>query len=470
MKTTNIILSLAAGTVLLASCSNWFDIDPKTDVKTEAFYENENGYHSALQGVYTRMAEGSTYGSNLTFGLLDQLTLMYDYIPTGATDKTEIFEYSTTTTYGYNTKNSISSIWSNAYNHIANLNNLNKWLDQKGDSILDASTWRTLKGEVLGLRAFIHFDILRLWGPMGYDTNDNQTCIPYRVVCDNTKQPTLTPKAVVEKVLDDVRLAQSYLSDEIKTSLENNERRFRFNYYAAKALEARVCNHCGMKEEALAAAKEVINGSGLTLQTENTADPTLFTETLFGIYLYKMSDELSGSFAEGPNFTTQLITNVGTMKDYFENFTGTSSDVDIRIKSSAILGYNSTNYISRKYIKNDNQVIPLIRLPEMYYIMCESSELDEAAEFVNIVKSKRGHTRGSLISAFADEETRFHVLNYEYRTEFYAEGQYWHFMKRKKIDTQNYAPEVVFNKSKYVFPLPDEEVEYGWTADTDDIN
>ncbi len=467
MKTINLILPLVAGAMMLASCSNWFDIDPKTDVKTDAFYDNENGYHSALQGVYIKMAEGSTYGRNLTFGLLDQLTLMYDYVPTGADDKTEIFEYDHTTTYGYNTKNALSSIWRNAYNHIANLNNLDKWLDQKGDTILDAATWRTIKGEVLGLRAFIHFDLLRLWGPMGYDANDTQTYIPYRVVCDNTKQPTLTPKAVVEKVLADVRLAQSYLSDEKKTSLENNERRFRFNYYAAKALEARVCNHCGMKEEAIAAAKEVISSCGLTLQTENNADPVLFAETVFGLYLYKMSDELSDYFSEGPEFHTQLFTYVGTMKDYFENFTGSTSDVDIRIKSSAILGYNSTNYISRKYIKNDKEVIPLIRLPEMYYIMCESSELVESAEYINVVKSKRGYTRGSLTSAFTDEETRFHVLNYEYRTEFYAEGQYWHFMKRHKIDAQNYAPEVSFTESKYIFPLPDDEVEYGWTADTD---
>ncbi len=463
IKATSLAFLAVAGASMLTSCSDWFDIDPKTDVKTELLFSTANGYHSALQGVYTKMAEGDTYGSNLTFGMLDQLTLMYDYVPTGATSKTDIFEYENTTSGGFNTKRQQANIWAKAYNHIANLNNLVKWLDKQGHDYLDAQTWNTLKGEAYGLRAFIHFDLLRLWGPMGYDVADATRYIPYRTVVDNSKQPLLAPAAVVDSLLRDVHMAQELLSAEKGTSLSDSERRFRMNYYAAKALEARICLYCGMKDEAILAAKEVVDGCGLVLSTDNSTDPAFFSETLFGVYMYRMDEELSGMFAEGPNFTTQLVTDVNTMRDYFENFTGTTSDVDIRIKSSGILGYNSTKFISRKYIKNDVEVVPLIRLPEMYYILCEASPLAQAAEYVNIVKSKRGYTRGSLNSVFSDEETRHNVLNYEYRTEFYAEGQYFHFMKRKGIESQNYAPDVTFDRAKYVFPLPDDEVEYGWS-------
>ncbi len=463
-KNIYILILLAAAS--LTSCQDWFDIDPKTDVKAEAFFETPNGYHSALQGVYTTMAESSTYGNNLTFGLLDQLALMYDYVPTGAESKTDIFEYNYTTSYGYNTKQSIAEIWLSAYNLIANLNNLNKWLDTKGTVVLDEATFDIMKGELHGLRAFIHFDILRLWGPMGYDESDAKTYIPYRTLADNSKQPLLTQKTVVEKILADLKLAEDYLVADRGVSLESNERRFRFNYYAVKALEARVYNYCGRQQEAMEAATEVIDNCGLKLQSDNTDDPAMFAETVFGIYLYKMDDEITGYFAEGPDFTTQYVTDVNTIQSYFENFTGTSSDVDIRIKSSAILGYNSTKYISRKYIKNDAEVIPLIRLPEMYYIMCESSDLGDAPDYINAVKSKRGYTKSSLMQTFADETVRRHVLDYEYRTEFYAEGQYFHFMKRHGIQSLNYAPDVNYAADKYIFPLPDEEKEYGWTEES----
>ncbi len=462
MKTNIFILTLF-GVLALSSCEDWFDIDPKTDIKAEDFFETANGFQSALQGVYTKMAEPATYGNNLTFGMLDQLSLMYDYVPTGAENKTDIFEYNYTTSYGYNTKERISETWSAAYNLIANANNLNKWLDKKGSTVLDMPTFNRMKGEVYGLRAFIHFDILRLWGPMGYDAEDTQTYIPYRTISDNSKQPLLTQKVVVENILADLKLAEDYLMEDRSISLADNEERFRFNYYAAKALEARIYNYCGMKQEALEAAKEVIDNCGLTLQTANVDDPAFFAETIFGVYLYQMNEKITAYFAEGPDFTTQYITDINTMKDYFETFTGTSSDVDIRIKSSGILGYNSTKYISRKYIKNDNAVIPLIRLPELYYIMCESSNLSTAPEYVNAVKSKRGYTKSSLMQDFINEAARQHVLDYEYRTEFYAEGQYFHFMKRNKIQSLNYAPDVSFGEAKYIFPLPDEEKEYGWT-------
>ncbi len=476
---TKILSSLLVlfATFGLSSCSDWFDVDPKTDVKAEDFFNSENGYQSALQGIYTKMAEEPTYGNNLTFGMLDQLALMYDFVPDGANSKEDIFVYDLTTSYGYNTKQRLAQTWSEAYNLIVNANNLDKWLDKKGTTVLDTLTRHTFKGEVRGLRAFIHFDLLRLWGPMLYDENDTTTYIPYRTIADNTKRPRLTAKATVEKILADLQEAETYLQADKGVSLNENDRRYRFNYYAVKALQARVYNYCGRKQEAFAAAKEVVDGCGLALQTNNTEDPAQFAECIFCIYLYNMPEEINQWFAEGPDFTTQYFTNAGTMQLYFENFTGTTNDVDIRFKSSGILGYSGKSYISRKYIKNDDCVIPLIRLPELYYIMCETADLDDAPQYVNAVKSKRGYTKSSLAQKFADEATRLHVLNYEYRTEFYAEGQYFHFLKRNAIESLNYYPtktgtEEPFRMTKdiYVFPLPDNEIEYGWTTADDNTS
>lgn len=39
----------------LISCSDWFDISPKTNVKADELFETESGFMSALAGIYVSM-------------------------------------------------------------------------------------------------------------------------------------------------------------------------------------------------------------------------------------------------------------------------------------------------------------------------------------------------------------------------------------------------------------------------------
>ena len=119
-----------------------------------------------------------------------------------------------------------------------------------------------------------------------------------------------------------------------------------------------------------------------------------------------------------------------------------------------------------KYVDNDNEVIPLIRLPEMYYIACETAETgEEAAYYINTVRNKRGLSKSKDV-ACDTEEKRLAALNKEYSKEFYGEGQYFWFLKSRGITgTLLHSPEVTLVEEHFVFTLPDAEVEYGWTAD-----
>ena len=116
----------------LCSCSDWFDVSPKTDVKAGELLESEDGFMEALAGIYVSMTDDAAYGDNLSFGMLDQMAQLYDMIPDGATDRSEIYDYTNTTSGGYNTKGKLADSWGKAYNIIANANNLLKWLDEKG--------------------------------------------------------------------------------------------------------------------------------------------------------------------------------------------------------------------------------------------------------------------------------------------------------------------------------------------------
>ena len=455
--------------VSFSSCSDWFDISPKTDVKAEELFETESGYFSALAGIYVSMTEPTVYGGNLSFGMLDHLAQIYDVIPLGANDKTAVYEYKNESHGGYNTKGKQAQTWLKSYNLIANANNLLKWIEMKGATVVpNEQTRNMLKGEALAIRAYVHFDLLRCWGPINYKENvegREMKCIPYRVVTDNSKQPLQKASDVVAKVIADLQAAKECLSYEKNLNLDlDKNRRFRFNYHAVVATLARVYNYAGDKQNAIACADEVIKNSGLELQNNNFKDPVLFKEMICGLNMYKMEEELSSQFGAGEKITEQYYTNFSTMNLIFQTV-GTESD-DMRAKTSAFVqNTDEQKAISKKYTDNKNEAIPLIRLPEMYYIKSESSSLEDGAAYLNLIRNKRGLSTSTNVK-FTDENARKEALSAEYRKEFYAEGKYFYFMKHIGFTgTLTYSPTITMVNEYYLFPLPDNEKEYGWTAD-----
>ena len=66
MKKILILSLLISCSQFFMSCENWFDVNPKSQVKNDILFENENGYKTALFGIYTTMATPALYGQELT--------------------------------------------------------------------------------------------------------------------------------------------------------------------------------------------------------------------------------------------------------------------------------------------------------------------------------------------------------------------------------------------------------------------
>ena len=47
-----IISTILAGALTFSSCTDWLDVSPKTNIPAEELFETENGYMSALAGIY----------------------------------------------------------------------------------------------------------------------------------------------------------------------------------------------------------------------------------------------------------------------------------------------------------------------------------------------------------------------------------------------------------------------------------
>ena len=470
MKKILYTLIIGLNIFFLPSCSEWLDVTPNTDVPAKELFTTENGFKSALAGLYITMTEENTYGRNLTFGLMEQLAQMYDKLPDGTTDRNSVYIYDRETSGAYNTKGVLANIWQSQYHVIANANNLLKWLELNGEVVIpDTVTRRMIHGEALALRAFLHFDLLRGWGPVNYAGDKaakEMKCMPYRTVADHSKQPLLPAKEIVYNILKDLKEASGYMSYEkdLDISSDTEGRHFRMNYHAINAMLARVYSYIGEKDSAAMYAGMVIDGCGLVLANNNDNDPILSKEVIFGLNMYELEDNLSEYFAYGEKINTKYYLNISTLNSIYEA-TGAESE-DMRAKGSAFHRNNEKQCaISLKYIDNDSEMVPLIRLPEMYYIVAEATEGAVSASYLNGVRNKRGISKAKDVVCDTKEQ-RISALGKEYRKEFYGEGQYFWFLKSHGITgVLQHCPEVELANENFVFPLPDAEVEFGWAQD-----
>ena len=343
------------GCCLLTACSDWFDVAPKTDLTAEKLYSTESGFESALTGIYLSMVTTEAYGGNMSFGLLDQLAQEYDYLPDGAVDQTAIYNYATTTSAGFATKQKLAQSWLKLYNVISNCNNFLKWLDSKGEQVIrNENTRNSYRAEALAIRAYCHFDLLRAWGPWKYGIDAaaaSTKSIPYRVETNKEKMPLLPAKDVIEKVLKDLTQAKELLAAEKTLRLEDSNRRFRFNYHAVNALLARVYCYVGDAPHAIACAQDVIDHCGLLLSSSNQDDPILFSECLVALNMYHM--RLLRVF--GPTEISSLRSIL-----YAKSASISISKCrDLRVKTCAQRALHSMNTRQRRRQSHEN----IIRIP-----------------------------------------------------------------------------------------------------------
>lgn len=142
----------------LTACNNWLDVEPETSVDEKKLFSTEQGFKDAMAGVYAEMGSSSLYGRNMTFGFMDVLAQEYDYetVNSSYNDFYRLADYD----YEYSSnKSRISSIWSNMYSAISEINNILKWMDENG-SVMTEHTRHEIKGQCLITRAYLHYDLL----------------------------------------------------------------------------------------------------------------------------------------------------------------------------------------------------------------------------------------------------------------------------------------------------------------------
>lgn len=451
-----VVLALTLG---LTACNKWLDIKPTSQVDEAELFSSPQGFEDIMTGVYTQAATRSLYGARLSSTLIEVLAQRYTNIKTNT-----FHQYYEAALYNYangTIKAQIDSLWYGMYAAIAQTNFLLKNTDgAKARGVFTSDQqYRLYKGQALGTRAFLHFDLLRLFA-QSYVADATTRYIPYMTAFTVTPQASISTSAVLDSCISDLKKADTLLWDAGKGT------GFWFNRWAAKATLARIYLYKGDKVNALAYAKQVISGAQyrfITSAEASSATPDrVFTpESIFSLSVYGLQTISDTYFSEKANVATlpervYLQVSDATLKaNYDYSVSGYGSDP--RYKLWWQLQTGATTVFFSKYWTTYNTVnrVPLIGLPEMYYIAAES-ETDVAAgkAYIDTV-----HIKGRFIPAVtanSASELQTQIAK-EYVKEFYGAGQLFFYYKRRDEAVPGAS---VTGKSLFLLPIPVAEQEF----------
>ena len=450
------------------SCNDWLDVQPRSQVEDTELFESESGFKEALAGVYSSMVNSGTYAKEATYGFIGVLGHEWDFYYASQYDDAAAFNYDAAYPTNY-----IRAIWANNYSGIANANNLLAHIDDN-PGLFSTDNHDVIKGEALALRAFLHFDLLRCFG-VSFAVNPDQPAIPYSTALSYRVFPQLTVREVANAVLSDLQSAEVLLQKadpivtgrEITESVDNGyllNRQLHLNYYAVKALEARLHLWKGDYAHALEAAEVVLNSDQFPWATvanlQAGYDRTMATEHLFALNNLTMQADVSDRYFDDGSQYSFAVTR-DRLLDYYDNATQDYRYTFLFKSGSAT---HANNRYSMKYDAPAgtetyfNYKMPLIRIAEMVLIKAEvlyrQGNTDGARAALNQLRIARNLPPMTELPNDFDLE-----LIREYRREFLGEGQLFFLYKRLNRQTILYSDVDAVAEKVYTFPLPITETE-----------
>lgn len=479
----NQYLNKIALSILIAfsavSCSDFLDVVPQNKILESQIFKDEAGMQNVHNGLYVMLASDELYGRQLTMDAVDILGQQY-YMPASHT-KTKMASYAYAEA---NPKGVFTNIWQKAFTTILSANKFLESLD-KHNGIVSQEKANLLKGEAIAIRAMLHFDMLRLYGPI-YKVDPSMPSIPYYDAPKTSNNPILSAKDAMSKILADIDTALTLLQkDPILTTGKykattaydanpyySQNRGMRMNYLAVKCLKARVLLYAGDKTGASTVANEVITFTKSTtffpwttfLDATNSANPDRIfsSENFFALSdytLYKTQEDLFDSKLQDATIYAPLLSRLTSV---FE-----SNDNDYRSlpswKIPLVGGKTQKTFFKYADVADNKMVfrmqIPMFKLSEMYLIAAETATVPaNGITLLNTLRYNRGLTNLAATADLSTEVTK------EYRKEFMGEGQLFFYYKRNNTTTipngSASSGNITMGALQYVVPLPDAEINF----------
>lgn len=466
--------------VLFSACNSWLNVQPEEQIGEEEVFSSGNGYQNVLNGIYKSLSVANMYGREMTWGMMDALGQCYDLVNSPGTASQ--YEYGAATyTYDYTDFYKLpKAIWEEGYNAVANCNNLIAHAHDADPDLFGAKELERalLEGEALALRAFIQFDMLRLFAPAPV-TEPEGTYIPYIKSYPEVLSVKLSVQECMDYIIQDLKDAKKlvYTYDSTNSSKLRVEDRlagsasskrfleyrgYRMNYYAICGILARAYLYNGQLDEAYEAAKEVIDFQIRTGYYNFTSSDGIsngnlkfYDDVLCGFYSTKLTDwdkAINDVVDSQGKLLYMSVKEVSTL------FNGETDDFRKKYQLNAanrLMKYAYQNSSVTAATVSSN-LIPIIRMSEIYYIAAEACFEKNPAEAIGyLMEVKKGRNLKNVdLSGITQKKDFMDKLILDARREFLGEGQIFFMFKR----LNQAVPTVVnWNAEKFVLAVPDSE-------------
>jgi hypothetical protein len=499
MKKYTYILFLIFASMTISSCSDWLDVKPDTQVEEDNMFKSYQGFRSALTGCYMELGNTNIYGERLTMTNIESLADMW-YMTAGTVHPDDynlmIHDYTQD-----NAKSAIKSMYSELFNVVVQANMIIKHIENS-TAFESESKKNMIEGEAYALRALCQMDVLRLFGQMPQNAT-KQVSLPYSETTSISEMPAYYSFTdYVTKLKADFDKAASLLKDSdpifqntfYELSYPSNTtddtftyfRQFRLNYWAVIGMQARLALYLGDKTTAHTLAMSIINAKGsdgkalMPLSGNNDLTAGYYnlpSECLFALSKYNLASYTSTYFigngdsrirendhyCVSSNMFNSLFMGANTSSNnrylYVWNknaATSTGAKFPTITKYYFTAGTSSSSYSAML----KNQVIPMLRMSEIYLIALETTT--DLAEANSLYKTYM-ESQNELITnnKFASLDEVKTIINSLYLREFYGEGVVFYTYKRLAAPSvqMNYSQKVEMGESQYILPLPESEYD-----------
>jgi len=475
MKKISIILTVLS-LMLITSCEDFLDVKPSNLAASETSITNAADAKVAMNGIMRKMTSSLYYGRNFViygdakggdFAVRSQgRGLDYYYS----------FNHSPTSGSG-------SGFWEHIYNCILQANNLIMNIEKLESEDKGTPSLSDYKAQAMTARALMYFDLVRIYGKP-YNMDKSSFGVPLVLEpLDAAAQPTrASVEAVYTQILKDLNDAAPMLS--------KNKVNGYINYYANKAIEARVYLFMDNFTASLASAEEVINSGKYSLYS-NTAwvgswATPYGSESVFELAIFPAEGDLTTGSLGYYLLRLGKVTGASgwfMASDYWINRMG-EDPTDIRWgimdydeSSDTRLG-SSLKYVGGTAMAGDKASrsavnVKVIRLSEMYLVAAEAAlrlptpDRAKAANYLNQIRKRAP----ALLPADETTVTVDMILD-EKSKEFFAEGlRYFDMLRLNKtieFNDEFISPAVVITHRtktidrtffKTILPISQEEMD-----------
>ena len=478
MKKT-IFFLIALLMITLSSCNDYFDkTGDEQHITDKKFFGDEAAFASALTDCYTLMRSRDLYGGMLTLEMMEfanQNMAPHDAISSAAAQ----LNFADAALAAR-----IDSMTHAAYRVVAACNKLIDEAERTKVVFTSAGKKKIITAEAYALRAAVQFDLLRLFHPAPA-TDAGFRGLPYVTHTSANVPEALTTTQILQAVNTDLAHAAQLLKTTDPILKERNSivgvgefdrrlRTFQMNYYAVKAVQARVALWQGNYEQAAAQADSVLAHLQNTVARYRLfywvtpghygSDFSFSREYVFGIAstpsgFARLSDDM---------FKTKGIQTTTSLRDIY------ADNADIRYRawfrqqgsSYAMSNKFGSATLLTDYVYSTSATatslpaaIPYIKLGEVMLIKAEAlNEMGQTAAARTLLEEMQSYKDISYASRVISvtKESLRELIYAEARRDLFGEGQLFYLNKRLGLTSVKAADGSIrtVTLNQYTLPLP----------------